>query len=148
MEKQNAEIVTVKVLPNRIGAIIGSGGRTIKEIVATTKTQIDIEQDGLVKISGGGDADLDRAVRWVKTLGGQIEKGDVYEGEIRRVVDFGLFVALVPGLDGLVHVSNIPQEKRREFAKEYRVGEIVRVSVLEYDPSNGRVGLRIVEETA
>ncbi|MCL5875466.1 MAG: polyribonucleotide nucleotidyltransferase [Candidatus Dependentiae bacterium] len=139
------KLVTVKVLPDKIGAIIGTGGKVIREITETTKTTIDIEPDGLVKIFGGPEADLNRAINWVKTLGGHIEAGTIYEGPIRKVAEFGLFVELVPGVDGLVHVSNIPKNKQRNFAQEYKAGDIVKVEVLEYDESNGRIRLRLAE---
>jgi polyribonucleotide nucleotidyltransferase len=99
----------------------------------------------LVKIFGGPEADLDRAINWVKTLAGQIEVGARYSGKIRRIVDFGLFVELVPGQDGLVHVSNIPREKQRTFMNDYKVDEVVNVQVADYDPVTGRIRLKIVQ---
>jgi polyribonucleotide nucleotidyltransferase len=139
-------LVTFKIPSGKIGAVIGGGGKTIREIIETTGTNIDIESDGTVKILGGLEADLDKAVKWVKTLGGQIERGAIYKGPIRRIVDFGLFVELVPGQDGLVHVSNIPKSKQRSFARDYAVDEVVTVEVVEYDPSTERVRLRLLEE--
>ena len=122
----------------------GSGGKTIREIIAQTSTKIDVESDGKVNIYGGPDSKLDLAIRWVKTLAGQIESGSVYEGIVRRIADFGLFVELVPGLDGLVHVSNIPKEHQRDFGRVFKNGDVVTVKVLDHDASTGRVSLRIV----
>jgi polyribonucleotide nucleotidyltransferase len=138
------KVVSFKVDTDKIGAIIGSGGKTIREIIDNTGTQIDIEQDGIVKIFGGPTAKLDVAVRWVKTLAGQIAPGDIYEGKIRRIVEFGLFVELVPGHDGLVHVSNIPRDLQKTFGKAYKVGQEARVQVLDYDEVTGRTGLKLV----
>jgi polyribonucleotide nucleotidyltransferase len=140
------KLVTVKVNQDKIGAIIGTGGKVIKEIIAKTKTSIDIEPDGLVKIFGGPEADIQMAINWVKTLAGQIETGAQYHGKIRRLADFGLFVELVPGLDGLVHVSNIPRDKQRTFLRDYKVDDMVTVEVLEYEESTGRVRLRLIEK--
>ena len=140
------KLVTVKVPQDKIGAIIGTGGKVIREIIAKTKTSIDIDETGLVKIFGGPDADLQMAINWVKTLGGQIEAGTIYHGKIRRLADFGLFVELVPGLDGLVHVSNIPRDKQRTFLRDYKVDDMVTVEVLEYDEATGRVRLRLIEK--
>lgn len=137
------KLVTVRVRTEKIGAIIGTGGKVIKDIIEKTKTSVDIEDDGLVKIFGGPEADLERAIHWVKTLGGQIESGAIYEGPIKKIAEFGLFVELVPGIDGLVHVSNISREKQRTFAQDYRVGDVVKVTVLEYDEVSGRVRLRL-----
>lgn len=139
------KFVLVKVDTDKIGAIIGSGGKTIREIIDKTKTQIDIEDDGLVKIFGGPEADLDGAVAWVKTLAGQIETGAKFTGKIRRIAEFGLFVELVPGKDGLVHVSNIPRDKQRTFARDYKVDQVVTVEVLDYDSSTDRIRLRLIE---
>lgn len=139
------KLVTVKVPQDKIGAIIGTGGKVIREIIAKTNTSIDIDEDGLVKIFGAPGADIQMAINWVKTLGGQIEPGTIYHGKVKRLADFGLFVELVPGLDGLVHVSNIPREKQRTFLRDYKVDDMVTVEVLEYDEATGRVRLRLIE---
>lgn len=137
--------VTVKIPTDKIGAIIGSGGKTIREITEKTKTTIDIEPDGSVQIFGGLEADLQGAVNWVKTLAGHIEAGARYRGKIRRIVDFGIFVELVPGQDGLVHVSSIPRDKQRSFAHDYKVDDEALVEVIDYDPVTGRIRLKFVE---
>lgn len=140
------KLVSFKINTDKIGAVIGSGGKTIREIIDKTGTTIDIEPDGLVKIFGATGSELDKAINWVKTLAGQIEAGTTYTGKIRRIVDFGMFVELVPGLDGLVHVSNIPRDKQRSFGTQYHVDDVVTVQVLDYDASTGRVKLRLVED--
>jgi len=139
------KLVTVKINSDKIGAIIGTGGKVIREIIAKTNTSIDIDEDGLVKIFGAPGADIEMAINWVKTLAGQIESGTVYHGKIKRLADFGIFVELVPGLDGLVHVSNIPRDKQRTFLRDYKIDDMVTVEVLEYDESTGRVRLRLLE---
>ncbi|QQR53893.1 polyribonucleotide nucleotidyltransferase [bacterium] len=138
------KVHVVKINTDKIGAVIGGGGKTIREIIDQTGTAIDIEDDGTVKIFGGPDAKLDVAIRWVKTLAGQITRGDTFEGKIRRFAEFGMFVELVPGLDGLVHLSNMPKPVQKTFAKEYRIEDRVKVEVLEHDESNGRVSLRLL----
>jgi len=140
------KLVSFKINTDKIGAVIGSGGKTIREIIDKTGTTIDLESDGLVKIFGSPGAQMDTAINWVKTLAGQIEPGAEYEGKIRRIVDFGMFVELVPGLDGLVHVSNIPRDKQRTFATDYKVDDMAKVQVLDYDASTGRVKLRLIED--
>lgn len=138
------KVITLTINTDKIGAIIGSGGKTIREITESTGTSIDIEPNGLVKIFGGPDAQIDTAVRWVKTLAGQIEKGTVFNGKVRRIVDFGIFVELVPGLDGLVHVSNIPRELQRTFMQTFKLNDDVNVEILDYDEVTGRISLKIV----
>lgn len=138
------KVVTLNIITDKIGAIIGSGGKTIREITETTGTSIDIEPDGLVKIFGGPDAQIDLAVRWVKTLAGQIDKGAIFDGKVRRIVDFGLFVELVPGLDGLVHVSNIPRDLQRTFMQTIKLNDDVKVEVLDHDEVTGRTSLKMI----
>ncbi len=138
-------VTTFKIDTDKIGAVIGSGGKTIREIIEVTKTSIDIEPDGLVKIFGDVNANSALAIRWVKTLVGQIPTGEIYEGKIRRIADFGLFVELVPGMQGLVHVSNIPRDKQKTFMRTYQVNDDARVEVLDYDDVTGRVSLRLLE---
>ncbi len=138
------KVITISIHTDKIGAIIGSGGKTIREITETTGTSIDIEPDGLVKIFGGPDAQIDLAVKWVKTLAGQIEKGAIFNGKVRRIVDFGIFVELVPGLDGLVHVSNIPRDLQRTFMQTFKLNDDVKVEVLDHDEVTGRTSLKML----
>lgn len=138
------QVTTLKINPDKIGAVIGSGGKTIREIIAATGTSIDIEPDGMVKIFGGSDAKTDLAIKWVKTLAGQLIKGEMFEGKIKRTAEFGIFVELVPGVQGLVHVSNIPRNEQRDFVKIYKSDTTVKVEVLDYDEVTGRISLRIV----
>lgn len=137
--------VSLKVNSDKIGAIIGTGGKVIREITEKTKTSIDIESDGTVNIFGIPGAEIDRAVRWVKTLAGQIEAGAIFKGTIRKLAEFGLFVEMVPGQDGLVHISNIPREKQRTFMNDYNVGDELYVQVVEHDEVTGKTRLRIVD---
>jgi polyribonucleotide nucleotidyltransferase len=136
----------LKINTDKIGGIIGTGGKTIREIIDVTKTSIDIEPDGLVKIYGGPNADAERAIFWVKTLAGQIDVGSIFEGKIRRFADFGIFVELVPGCDGLVHVSNIPRQMQRTFNKDLAIDQLVKVEVLDYDDVSGRISLKLLED--
>jgi polyribonucleotide nucleotidyltransferase len=140
------KVSTLKIDTDKIGAIIGTGGKTIREISEKTKTEISIEPDGLVKIYGVPGADIDMAVNWINTLAGKIEKGMVYQGKIRRFAEFGIFVELVPGQDGLVHVSNVPRQYQRNFATHYKLDDIVTVEVVEYDSVSGKIRLRLIEK--
>ncbi len=139
-------VETIKIDTDKIGAVIGSGGKTIREITEKTSTSIDIDQDGLVKIFGIPGAAIDHAVKWVKTLTGQITRGEIYTGKIRKVADFGMFVELVPGQDGLVHVSNLPKSVQKTFGRVYKVNDVVTVEVLDYDEVTGRISLRLKDE--
>ncbi|MFT6765364.1 MAG: polyribonucleotide nucleotidyltransferase [Alteromonas naphthalenivorans] len=139
------QVASFKIDSNKIGAVIGSGGKVIRDIIDKTATSIDIEDDGMVKIFGQPGQGMERAVLWVKTLAGQIEKGMVFDGVVRRIADFGIFVELVPGKDGLVHVSAIPREEQRDLEQHYPTNSSIKVEVVEYDKELDRVRLRFVQ---
>lgn len=140
------KMVAFKIDTKKIGLIIGPGGKTIKEIIEKTGTTIDTEDDGTVNVFGGPEANVDLAINWIKTLAGQIEPGSVYHGRIKRLADFGMFVEIVPGLDGLVHISQVPKDLQRKIADIYKIGQNVLVEVLDYDAENGRISLKFVEQ--
>ena len=139
------QVTMFKIDSNKIGAVIGTGGKVIREIIEKTGTSIDIEDGGIVKIFGQPGPMMDRAVKWVKTLGGHIEPDMIFDGIIKRVADFGLFVELVPGKEGLLHISGIPREKQRNMNNEYPIDTKVRVRVIEYDSEADRIRLRFAD---
>lgn len=139
------QMVSFKIPTEKIGAVIGSGGKIIKEIIAKTGASIDIGDDGLVKIFGKVGPGLDQAVAWVKVLGGQIERGMKFQGTVKRVAEFGLFVEIAPGLDGLVHVSTVPRQEQSAFAERFPVGATAPVEVLDYEQETGRIRLKVIQ---
>ena len=139
------KLISFKVNPDKIGAIIGTGGKVIREIIKVTGTMIDIESDGTVKIFGSPGSNMDMAVNWVKTLSGQIEIGSTFQGKVRRLAEFGIFVELVPGMDGLVHISQLPKARQRTFLRDFKPDDVVTVRVLDYDESTGRIRLELLE---
>ena len=140
------KMVTFKIHQEKIGAVIGAGGKIIREIIDTTGVTIDIEDDGTVKIFGLPGSGLEKAVDWVKTLAGKIENGSIYTGKVRRITDFGIFVELVPGLDGLLHISNIPREKQKDIADLYPTNSDLKVVVQNYDADTGRIKLGFTKD--
>lgn len=139
------QVTILKIKTDKIGAVIGTGGKVIRDIIDKTGASIDIEDDGTVKIFGQPGPDMDRAVRWVKTLAGQIDAGAVFEGTIKKIAEFGLFVELVPGKEGLLHVSAIPRDNQRNMDRIYPVGNHLRVRVVEYDTESDRIRLALCE---
>jgi polyribonucleotide nucleotidyltransferase len=139
-------VTTFKINTDKIGAVIGSGGKTIREIIEATKTTIDIEEDGLVKVFGDLNADTAGAIRWIKTLTGQINVGEIFDGKVRRTAEFGVFVELVPGVQGLMHVSKIPREKQRDLSRFYKNDDDIKVEVLDYDDATGRISLKEIDK--
>lgn len=139
------QIVSFKIPKDKIGAVIGSGGKVIRDIIEKTETSIDIEDDGVVKVLGHPGPLLDKAVAWVKVLGGHIEAGTRYPGIVKRLADFGIFVEIAPGQDGLVHISTVPRPEQNAFMKKFKEGDSVTVEVLDYDKATGRIRLKIIE---
>lgn len=135
-------VVTIKVPANKVKEIIGKGGFNVRSIQADTNSQIDIEDDGTVKISATSQLSAESAIKRINDLLVEVEVGKDYDGKVVRITDFGAFVNILPGRDGLVHISQIT-EKRVENVNDYlRVGDDVRVRVLDID-NTGRIRLSI-----
>lgn len=139
------QIVSLRIPKDKIGAVIGSGGKVIREIIEQTGTAIDIEDDGLVKIFGHPGPLLDKALALVKMLSGQVEVGSRHVGVIKRIAEFGIFVELAPGQDGLVHVSTIPRAQQNVIMNQFKEGDKVTVDIIDYEKASGRIRLKIVD---
>ncbi len=137
-------IVTITVDPEKIGDIIGPGGKTIKKLTADTGVNIDIEQDGRVLLTSDDAEAMAEAVKAIELITKEIEAGEIYDGEVVRIEDFGAFVNLIPGKDGLVHVSEISWERTDKVSDALKLGQVVKVKVKEID-NLGRVNLTIKE---
>lgn len=133
-------IVSVRINPERIRDVIGPGGKQINEITATCGVEIDIEDDGLVMITGVNAEGVSKAVEIVKNLTRDIVAGEVFEGKVVRIMDFGAFVELMPKKDGLVHVSEISTEHVANVTDVLNLGDVVKVIVKEID-DQGRISL-------
>jgi polyribonucleotide nucleotidyltransferase len=134
-------VMSFKVPQDKIGAIIGPSGKNIREIIAQTGTEIDIEDDGTVKVYARDNSSSARARDWIMTLVGDIQVGAVYEGTVKRIAEFGLFVELVPGREGLIHVSMISKNIQRELDKYVKVNDKLTVTVTGYERETGRIRL-------
>lgn len=136
-------IVSFKIPKERIGSVIGPSGKFIKEVIEKTDTTIDIEEDGLVKIFGHPGEKLDQAIMWIKTLAGLIEPGMKYEGKVKKITDFGAFIEIVPGQDGLLHISNMPKDLKVDYKDKLKADDILKVEVVDYDNVTGRIRLKL-----
>ena len=135
-------IVTIQVPPDKVKEIIGKGGFNIRAIQTATNTSIDIEDDGTVRISANTAAAADQVIARINDLLVEVEVGRIYEGKVVRITDFGAFVNILPGRDGLVHISQIVDERVDNVNDYLRVGDIVKVKVLDLD-NTGRIRLSI-----
>ena len=133
-------IVTIKIDPEKIRDVIGKGGSVIRQITEETGATIDIENDGTVKIASVDGASGREAQRRIEMITADVEVGRVYEGKVVRLMDFGAFVAILPGRDGLVHISQISDERVERVSDKLKEGDLVKVKVLEVD-RQGRVRL-------
>jgi polyribonucleotide nucleotidyltransferase len=133
-------IVTIKIDPEKIRDVIGKGGSVIRQITEETGATIDIENDGTVKIASVDAASGREALRRIEMITADVEVGRVYEGKVVRLMDFGAFVAILPGRDGLVHISQISDERVERVSDKLKEGDLVKVKVLEVD-RQGRVRL-------
>jgi polyribonucleotide nucleotidyltransferase len=130
----------LKIDPGKIGTVIGPGGRVIRGIIEETKTTIDIEDDGTVIIGATDEASAKRAIAIVEGLTKDIEAGTVYTGKVTRIMSFGAFVEILPGKEGMVHISELANRRVDRVEEILKVGEMVTVKVTEID-SQGRINL-------
>jgi len=140
MSEWAPSIITLKIDPEKIRDVIGKGGAVIRQITEETGTTIDIESDGTVKIASVSGAAGREAQRRVELITADVEVGQIYEGKVARLMDFGAFVTILPGRDGLVHISQISNERVERVSDKLKEGDVIRVKVLEVD-RQGRIRL-------
>jgi polyribonucleotide nucleotidyltransferase len=137
------KIEQVKIPVEKIGEVIGPGGKVIKNIIATTGAQVDVEDDGTVAISGTDDEAVKKAVEWIKGLVREVQPGEIFEGEVKRILPFGAFVEFLPGKEGMVHVSKMSTEFVNDPNDIVKIGQMVKVRVAEID-DQGRINLSML----
>jgi len=134
------KISIITIDPEKIRDVIGPGGKTINEIIAKTGADIDIEQDGTVFITADTQAGLDEAQEWVRNLTRSIEVGEIFNGKVVKIMDFGAFVELLPKQDGLIHISELSTQRVNRVEDVVNVGDIVPVKVIRID-DQGKISL-------
>ena len=140
-------IITIKINPDRIRDVIGKGGSTIRALTEETGATIDVEDDGTVKIASADRAAGEEARRRIQQLTADVEVGMIYEGKVAKLMDFGAFVTILPGKDGLVHISQISRERVENVSDKLREGDHVKVKVLEVDKQGRiRLSMKAIEE--
>jgi polyribonucleotide nucleotidyltransferase len=140
-------IVSFSIDPSKIRDVIGKGGATIRAITEETGASIDITDDGVVKVASVDREAGDEARRRIEAITAEVEVGKIYEGRVARLMDFGAFVTVLPGKDGLVHISQISDEHVEKVSDKLAEGDIVRVKVLEIDRQGRvRLSMKAIEE--
>jgi polyribonucleotide nucleotidyltransferase len=140
-------LLTMKIHPDKIREVIGKGGSTIQAITKETGTQIDIQDDGTIVIASVNAAAAQAAKARIEQITSDVEPGRIYEGKVVKLMDFGAFVTILPGKDGLVHVSQISNERVEKVSDKLKEGDVVKVKVLEVDKQGRiRLSMKAVEE--
>jgi polyribonucleotide nucleotidyltransferase len=140
-------IMTIKIDPDKIRDVIGKGGAVIRAITEETGASVDIDNDGTIRIASVDGASGKEALRRIELITADVEVGRIYEGKVARLMDFGAFVTILPGKDGLVHISQISNERVEKVSDKLAEGDVVKVKVLEVD-RQGRVRLSMKEVDA
>jgi polyribonucleotide nucleotidyltransferase len=133
-------ITVISIPKDKIRDIIGTGGKVIREIVEQTGAKIDIEDDGTIKIAANEQTKAQAAIDWIRGIVAEPEQGAIYNGRVVKVVDFGAFVNFLGAKDGLVHISELAQQRVGKTADVVKVGDTVKVKVLGFD-DRGKVKL-------
>ncbi len=141
MSKYAPRITSLKVNPSQIRLVIGPGGKTIKGIVDQTGVAIDVEDDGTVNIASADSVAVQRAIDIIRGLTAEAEIGAVYKGTVKRIVDFGAFVEIFPGTEGLVHVSELDHARVENVTDVVKEGDTVDVKVLSIEDGTGKIRL-------
>jgi polyribonucleotide nucleotidyltransferase len=140
-------IETMSIPKDKIREVIGTGGKVIREIVAETGAKVDIDDDGTIKIASSDLKQIEAARNWIRSIVAEPEAGTIYTGKVASIVDFGAFVTFMPGKDGLVHVSEIKNERVENVRDVLSEGQEVKVKLLEIDPRGKvRLSMRLVDQ--
>jgi len=147
MSEYAPRLLTMKIHPDKIREVIGKGGSVIQAITKETGTQIDIQDDGTITIASVNAAAGQAAKARIEQITSDVEPGRIYEGKVAKIMDFGAFVTIAPGKDGLVHVSQISNERVEKVSDKLKEGDLVKVKVLEVDKQGRiRLSMKAVEE--
>ena len=144
MSDNAPSMITLKVDADKIRDIIGKGGATIRAITEASGATVDIDDSGAVRVFGQDKMARDKAVAMIEEITAEAEVGAIYKGTVARIVDFGAFVNILPGKDGLVHISQIAHERVENVSDHLKEGQEVEVKVLDVD-QRGRIKLSIKE---
>ncbi|MCF7906966.1 polyribonucleotide nucleotidyltransferase [Patescibacteria group bacterium] len=145
LSKYAPRVTVLQINPSKIRDVIGPGGKVINEIIEKTGALIDIEQDGRVFISSADKDSLEKAVKWVKDLTRELEKGEIFEGKIVKIMDFGVFIELTPGQDGLLHISKMSDHHVKHPSDLVKEGDKIKVKIADIS-HDGKISLVRVKE--
>ena len=140
-------IETLKIPTDKIREVIGTGGKVIREIVEKTGAKINIEDDGTVKVSSSDGKQIDAAIKWIKSITDEPEVGEVYQGTVVKTADFGAFVNFFGAKDGLVHISQLAEERVGKTTDVVKEGDKVWVKLLGFDERGKvRLSMKVIDQ--
>ncbi len=142
LSKYAPRIEKIKINPDKIGAVIGKGGETINRITSETGAQIDIKEDGLITVAAVDAAAIEKALNWIRGLTEEPEVGTIYEGKVVSIKDFGAFINIMPGIDGMVHISELSHDRVGQVSDVLTEGQIVKARLIGID-DRGRLSLSL-----
>jgi polyribonucleotide nucleotidyltransferase len=141
------KIETISIPTDKIRDVIGTGGKVIREIVAVTGAKVDVNDEGMIKVSASDGAKIKAAIDWIKSLTSEPEVGAIYDGKVVKVVDFGAFVNFFGAKDGLVHVSQISNERVAKPSDVLSEGQIVKVKLMGFDDrGKTKLSMKVVDQ--
>ena len=141
ISKYAPKIAQIQINPSKIGDVVGKQGKTINKIIEDTGVKIDISEEGLVSVSGTDQAMIDKAIDIIRGITIEIEAGMIMQGKVVRILEFGAFVELAPGKDGMVHISKLSDSRVEKVEDVVKIGDDVTVKVIKVDPVKGRIDL-------
>ena len=137
-------ILTIQINPEKIREVIGPGGKIINEIIDQTGAQIDIQDSGLIFVTSEKEESAEKAVSWIKNITREVKVGEVFQGQVKRILDFGAFVEILPGQEGLIHISKLSRERVRRVEDVVNIGDVVSAKVISID-DQGRINLALIK---
>ncbi len=137
------KISILQINPEKIRNVIGSGGKVINEIIDKCEVSIDIEDSGRIFVTAEKEEAIEKAVSWIKNLTREVKPGEVFQGKVKRIMDFGAFVEILPGQEGLVHISKLSSERVRKVEDVVSIGDLIPVEVISID-EQGRINLSLI----
>jgi len=140
-------ILTLQISPEKIREVVGPGGKTINEIIADTGVAIDIQPTGLIFVTSESEEAAKKAISWIKNITREVKVGETFQGKVKRVVNFGAFLEILPGQEGLLHISQLRLWRAKKIEEILKVGEVLPVKVISID-EQGRINLSLERATS
>jgi polyribonucleotide nucleotidyltransferase len=138
-------ILTLQINPDKIREVIGPGGKVINKIIEDCGVLIDIEDNGMIFVTAEKEEAAEKAISWIKNITREIKVGEIFDGQVKRILDFGAFVEILPGQEGLIHISKLSSHRINKVEDVVKIGDIVKVKVINID-EQGRINLSLLDQ--